>query len=91
MTEQLRFTLKDAEGIRKSILEYDEYFGPLFDSIEIIGGIKERGYSNHDIDLLLTWGSPLENDKRTLEGLLSWLRKYHGKMVDYLHLFSCKT
>jgi hypothetical protein len=89
MTEKTILNLEVAERIRKSILEFQEYFEPaIFESAIIVGGIKNRGYSNHDIDIVLTWDCLPVNDDKTFEHLLSWLKERHGEIINQLHLIS---
>jgi hypothetical protein len=89
-----KFTKEDADGIRKSMLEYQEYFEPsLFEDVVIVGGIRDNGSSEHDIDIAILWNSFLDGEdflskNRTLNGLLSYLKEKHGDLIDYLDIYS---
>jgi len=91
MNEKLRFTLETAEQIRKAILEHEEYFVPhTFEDVIIVGGIRKKGYSDHDIDIALLWQSGLSSKfkQKTLRHLINWLRENQGDMIDFLDIYS---
>lgn len=91
-----KLTLEIANKIRKSIIEYQEHFTPhIFEDVVIVGGIRDRGHSEHDIDIVLLWNFEYSEDeelkhiKRILNHLVDfWLKKIYGDLVDYLDFYS---
>jgi len=80
-----RFTLTLANKIKDAIWKYQEEFHPnIFENIFIVGGIAERGYSSHDIDIVILWNfecveseTELEHIKQIIQHLVNfWLKSY---------------
>lgn len=85
------FTNKDAEEIRKHVLNFGEIMDDQIEDVVIGGGIKKRGYTEHDIDLniLLKPVDYPEGIQPLIEKLSKYLKKQN---VDsnklHLHFYS---
>jgi len=91
-----KLTIELANKIKQAIKNYTEYFTPhIFEDVFIVGGIRERGYSYHDIDIVLLWNfdarepkKELEHIKRILEHIVHFWLKKQGFPIEKLDIYS---
>ena len=90
-----KLTMELAKKIKQAIEEYQEFFTPyLFDKVAIVGGIKERGYSDHDIDIVIHWDFDIDEPKEVkrikqiLEHIVHYWLKEQGFPIEKLDIHS---
>lgn len=92
----MKLTKELAEKIKQTILEYQDNYSPhIIENIEIVGGIRERGYSYNDIDFLVCWNCDniyntieIDHIKRTLEHIVNFWLKKHDYPIAKLDIYS---
>lgn len=95
MTEE-KLTMELANKVKQAIEDYTEHFTPhIFDGVFIVGGIRERGYSYHDIDIVILWNfefnepeKELAHVKRILEHIVHFWLKKQGFPIEKLDIYS---
>ena len=95
-----KFTRELADKIKDIIIEYQEYFAPyIFEDVVVVGGIRNRGYSDADIDIAILWNidhieTPEDlkylDRNRIMDHLVNyWLKLHFGDdVIDYLDIYS---
>jgi len=89
-----KFTRELAEKIKDTILEHQEYFTPyVFEDVVVVGGVKKRGYSEHDIDIAILWNfdqsetRDLKQVDKIMDHLINWLKTIWGSLIDDLDIY----